>query len=298
MSASPDSLSTATPALSVKRLVYPLLAHPRAKQTLKWIVYSALIVNTFFYLGDDIVAFLSAVPEGTGFISVLFEFATTIDMVAWLGLVFLFELETYAISDAKWTPLLERTVRGLRFLCYALIGFAAVGYTVESLDTFDLRPVAGMQSMCEVADQGVYAQTRANEYPEITSESCAELSDGDAYYTFADELAIVSSADVPHLQLLYSMDIENAYIWILVVLLIELEVWMQSADRFGSRSLAVARRVKTGFYLVLVLNGIVWAWFQYWLYAWDAFLWIFGFWAIELNLAEWEQDRLEELQHA
>jgi hypothetical protein len=46
----------------------------------------------------------------------------------------------------------------------------------------------------------------------------------------------------------------------------------------------------------LIANGVVWAFGGYGLFAWDAFLWIFGFWAIELNLAEWELDRVQELE--
>jgi hypothetical protein len=42
----------------------------------------------------------------------------------------------------------------------------------------------------------------------------------------------------------------------------------------------------------------MWFFYGYALYTWDAFLWIFGFWAIELNLAEWEQERLKELSVA
>jgi hypothetical protein len=43
-------------------------------------------------------------------------------------------------------------------------------------------------------------------------------------------------------------------------------------------------------------NGIIWLFGSYYLYTWDAFLWIFGFWAIELNLAEWEIERVHELR--
>ena len=55
------------------------------------------------------------------------------------------------------------------------------------------------------------------------------------------------------------------------------------------------RLVKTFFYGVLIIDAVIWAATGYPIYAWDAFLWIFGFWAIELNLAEWEQERVEEL---
>jgi hypothetical protein len=43
---------------------------------------------------------------------------------------------------------------------------------------------------------------------------------------------------------------------------------------------------------------LIWLYYGYYTYTIDAFLWIFGFWAIELNLAEWEQERLEELSGA
>ena len=51
--------------------------------------------------------------------------------------------------------------------------------------------------------------------------------------------------------------------------------------------------MKTLFYLGLIGNGVIWAFDGYPQYAWDAFLWIFGFWALELNLAAWEQECLE-----
>ena len=46
---------------------------------------------------------------------------------------------------------------------------------------------------------------------------------------------------------------------------------------------------------MLIGNAITWGLNDYYLYAWDSFLWICGFWAIEFNLAYWEQERLKEL---
>jgi hypothetical protein len=92
------------------------------------------------------------------------------------------------------------------------------------------------------------------------------------------------------------VDICNAFVWLIVVILIEIEVWLQTIDRFSSPLLTATRQVKTLFYLVLMGNGIIWLFGSYYLYTWDAFLWIFGFWAIELNLAEWEIERVHELR--
>ena len=135
-------------------------------------------------------------------------------------------------------------------------------------------------------------------YVDITSANCKELSNDSEFYNISDEVSVVDASTLKHIQWMGWIDVDNAVIWILVVLLIELEVWLQAADRFSSLALTVARQTKTLFYLVLIVNGFIWAFTHYWLYAWDAFLWIFGFWAIELNLAEWEQERLQELKAA
>lgn len=287
---------TRTPLFSIKRLLYPLLAHPKAKQTLKWIVYSALIINTGFYFQDDYQSMVGALPDDASLIDFVFQFATTLDMIAWLGLVFLFELETYAIEDHDWNDWVGRLIHGLRVILYIMILNSAIGYTAEAMETFEPHEVEGISSMCDLADQGVYAQTSANEYPAITADNCESISDGAPYYTLSNEEAVVAAPVVPHLQFMGILDIINSYVWIIVVLLIEIEVFLQSNDRFGSRTLSVARQAKTILYLVLMNNCVLWLINDYYLYAWDSFLWIFGFWAIELNLAEWEKDRLEELQ--
>jgi hypothetical protein len=294
MNASP--VSRRPPVLSIKRFLYPLLGHPKTKQTLKWIVYSALVINTGFYFQDDYQSMVGALPDDASLLDFVFQFSTTIDMVAWLGLVFLLELETYTIEDHDWNDWVGRLIHGLRLICYLMILNSAVGYTAEALETFDPQIAEGVGSMCDIADQGIYAQTSANEYPEVTSENCAAISVGAPYYTLADEEAVVAAAVVPHLQYMGVLDIINAFVWIIVVLLIELEVFLQSNDRFSSRTLGIARQMKTGLYLILIANCVQWLVNNYYLYAWDSFLWIFGFWAIELNLAEWEKDRLEELQ--
>ena len=78
-------------------------------------------------------------------------------------------------------------------------------------------------------------------------------------------------------------------------MLIEVEVFLASRDRFQNRALNRVRVSKTFFYLVLIGVMLVWLFTGYYLYSWDAFLWIFGFWAIELNLAEWEQEHKKAL---
>lgn len=237
----------------------------------------------------------AALPPDASLDDYLTQFATSIDMIGWVGLVFLFELETYAVPDEKWSAWLATIIRGLRVVCYIMIAQAAYGYTVESMENYDTHLVDGLTDICQVADQGRSMQISTFEYVEITSANCESLSNDDTFYTLANEVSIIDETTLAHVQWQGWIDIDNAYIWLIVVLLIEVEIFMQNRDRFSTPSLNRIRIAKSFFYLILIGNMVIWLVTGYYLYAWDAFLWIFGFWAIELNLAEWEMDRKEEL---
>ena len=283
---------------TIKSFLIPLLTRPRIAQIIKYSVYSWLVVDFGLYVIDDYLAYRAALPENALLADILQQFSTSIDMAAWLGLVFLFELETYALPDEAfkgWTP---KVLHAARLICYISIGYAAFGFTAETLENYVVSEVIGVSNICELADQNIPLQTDVITYVDITSANCKELSNDSEFYYISDEVSVVDASTLKHIQWMGWIDVDNAVIWILVVLLIELEVWLQAADRFSSLALTVARQTKTLFYLVLIVNGFIWAFTHYWLYAWDAFLWIFGFWAIELNLAEWEQERLQELKAA
>lgn len=283
---------------TIKSFLIPLLTRPLIAKVIKYTVYSALIVDFGFYISDDYFAFKAALPENAPLADIFQQFSTTIDMAAWLGLVFLFELETYALPDEAFEGWIPKALHAARVICYVSIAYAAFGYTAETLENFEVSSVAGIDDVCQMADQGTSLQTDVITYVEITTENCAALSTDSEFFRISDEVSIIGGSTLEHVQWMGWIDIDNAYVWILVVLLIELEVWLQATDRFSSRALTVARQMKTFLYLLLIINGIIWAMTSYVLYAWDAFLWIFGFWAIELNLAEWEQERVQELKTA
>jgi len=273
-----------------------LLAHPKVAHTIKYIVYFGILFNLGRFAWDDYGAMHAALPDDASFGDYLTQFSTTIDMLGWVGLVFLFELETYSVPDEKWTVWLATIIRTLRFACYILIAQAAYGYTAEAIENYDTTLIDGLTNLCQAADQDMSLQISTFEYIEITSANCADLSGDDRFYRIANEVSIVDESTLPHLQYQGWIDIDNAYVWLIVVFLIEFEIFMQNHDRFSSPTLRKVRAVKTFFYVVLIANMFIWGFTGYYLYAWDAFLWIFGFWAIELNLAEWEKDRLNELE--
>lgn len=280
---------------TIKSLLIPLLTRPRVAQFIKWSVYSALLINFGVYVYDDTLAYMAALADDASWSDIFTQFSTSIDMTGWVGLVFLFELETYALPDDAFKPRVTRALHAGRVACYLLVFYAAYGYTAEALENYDATPIADIRSPCEVADTGVSLQIDSITYVEITSLNCAGLSDQSAFYRISDEVSIIDGPTLEHVRWQGWLDIVNAYVWLIVVLLIEIEVWLQSNDRFSGRTLVVVRQAKTFFYAVLTADMIIWGLSGYALYAWDAFLWIFGFWAIELNLAEWERDRKIEL---
>ena len=223
------------------------------------------------------------------------NFSTTIDIIGWFGLIILFEMETYALPDEAFTRRMVNLLRTGRAACYLLILYAAYGYTAEAMDAYVVTLVEGIDSLCQVAGQGIFVQLDQVRFEEVTAANCATLGSDSAFYNLDGEVALVGESLLPHLRLMGWLDILNAYVWIAVVALIEVEVWLQENDRFGSRSLLAVRLVKSLGYLVLIGNGVTWGVSGYYMWSWDAFLWIFGFWAIEFNLAYWEKLRVAEL---
>ena len=285
-------------SFTIKSLLVPLLTRPRVAQLVKWTVYLALIVNFGVYGYDDWMAYKSVLAPGAPWSDIFEQFATTIDMAAWLGLVFLFELETYALPDEAFKGWVTKTIHVVRIVCYVGIGYAAYGYTVNTLDYYGYVEVVGVSELCQIADQGRSLQLDSIEYEPITAGNCTSISAGAPYYQAAGEMSVIDTPTLDHAINLGWVDVTNAVVWLIVVFLIEIEIRMQTADRFGSRALKPVRVLKTIFYGELIINAIIWAGTGYPMYAWDAFLWIFGFWAIELNLAEWERERTQELAAA
>ncbi len=65
--------------------------HRRA-QAIKWTVYTLLLLNGSFYLVEEIQMAAHTLKHGASFLEWTEAFATTIDNLAWYGLLFMFEM--------------------------------------------------------------------------------------------------------------------------------------------------------------------------------------------------------------
>jgi len=210
--------------------------------------------------------------------------------------VFLLELETYILSDEVLESWLGKFLTFLRYMCFASIAYGAYGYTAEALDNYKAVPRADVSHLCDLAGTDVYLQTDSIEYSLITADNCDDISAGPPFYKIDTKVSVIDAPTLDKVQKIEWVNVVNAFVWLLVVFLIEVEIRLQWNDRFDSKWLSVVQQVKTVSYGVLWVCSAVWLFKGYTLYGLDGIVWIAGFWAIELNLAEWEKTRTEELR--
>ncbi len=74
----------------------------KIQQAIKWIVYTLLIINFFYYVFDDWNRALHTLTASSTLLDWTSEFATSIDESAWFFLLIMFELETYILEDETW----------------------------------------------------------------------------------------------------------------------------------------------------------------------------------------------------
>ncbi len=266
------------------------------QQAIKWTVYTLLIVNFGFYFLEDWDRAMHSLREGATLFEWSREFAVSIDELGWFALLFMFELDTYALSDKTLEGLTSYVIRGVRVICYVLLAHTIVAYTTDLIDIRDVKPVHEVSNLCDMTSQDV-SFVRNLEYSFVDQNNCATLTAETSLY-WVEEGAVVSDADGLALETsLLWVDLFEAGVWLLIVFLIEFIVWLQERGVTGGPILRGANYASTFLYLILLSMAAYWGWLSHWLYVWDELLWIGGFAAIEMNMSEWRGE-IDEEQHA
>lgn len=266
------------------------------QQLIKWTVYTLLIVNFGFYFLEDWDRAMHSLREGATLFEWSREFAVSIDELGWFALLFMFELDTYALSDETLEGLTAYVIRGVRVICYVLLAHTIVAYTTDLIDIRDVKPVHEVSDLCDMTSQEV-SFVRNLEYSVVDNNNCATLTAETSLY-WVEEGAVVSDADGLALETsLLWVDLFEAGVWLLIVFLIEFIVWLQERGVTSGPLLRSANYASTFLYLILLSMAAYWGWLSHWLYVWDELLWIGGFAAIEMNMSEWRGE-IDEEQHA
>ena len=265
----------------------------RIQQGVKWTVYTLLIVNFGFYIVDDWVRASHTLHDASTFLDLTREFATTIDESAWFLLLFMFELETYALDDAAWKGWVARVVHGVRIVCYVMVAHTIYAYANSVIDLQPTVPVEESANLCDLADADL-SYVYNLKYTAVTRESCNELSAASAFYRVGKDPVVTDMAGLELERELAWADLYEGIAWLLALLAIEVVVRLQDRGVTGGGVMKTANWSKNLLYLSILGVGVYWASLSHWLYLWDEILWIGGFMAIDMNLSEWRREMLHE----
>ncbi|MFC1695468.1 hypothetical protein ACFL1C_05015, partial [Pseudomonadota bacterium] len=132
-----------------------------------------------------------------------------------------------------------------------------------------------------------------DDYPPVDAVACASMQ-GQELLRMAG-LEIVGTREAfDAVWGLAVIDIINAGTWLVIVILLEVEVWMQLREGLTDRLMKLGKYLKTFFYSVLFIAAAYWGFEGSFLDFWDAFLWLVAFIFIELNIFQWHEELEEE----
>ena len=266
------------------------ISSSRLYQLFKYAVYALLTVNILlFYLEESAAAPLQY-PGGVGLDNFREAYAATIDTLAWVILLLMFELETWVLDDRHFTSTVRLSLHGLRAVCYITIVMAFTGYVDDMLFVSATTAFSGAGDLCALtAGEWSWAAT-FGEYVAITADNCANLSMAGELRQFEGLPVLVDAAGHTEIVRLAWVDVINAGVWLLVVLVLEIDVRLQEKNRFEGTALYASNAMKFLLYSILFLAAVYWGVKGDFVDFWDAFLWLVAFIFIEMNVFEWRAE--------
>ena len=270
----------------------------RVFQAFKYTVYVLLAMNVYWFFDEESSAATLQFANGIDFADLIEAFSATIDTAAWVVLLLMFELETYVLDDQQFTKAVTWSLHGLRALCYAFIVYAFYGYIANLTFFYETSALPGVTDICTLLPDSWSWAVTLDDYAQLTAANCAAFSDASVFYQFRDMLAVVDAQGLRDIRYLAWVDVINAGVWLLVVMILEVDVRLQERERYEGLALRLSNTAKFVLYSLLLLAAIYWGLKGDFIDFWDAFLWLVAFVFIELNVFEWRQEEQQALEAA
>ena len=270
----------------------------RIFQLFKYAVYALLTANIFIFFSEEWAASAHRFANGVALNEIIEGFAATIDTAAWVVLLLMFELETYVLEDRHFTRRVTLTLHGLRAFCYVFIVYAFYGYLSKLLFLLGSSPLAGVDDLCTLVDGRWAYAVDLDEYVVLTLENCGTLSGAVTFLQLPGLAAVADATGLSEIVRLAWVDVINSGVWLLVVIVLEVDVRLQEHDMLEGLFLRISNYSKFVLYAILFLAAVYWGIKGDFVDFWDAFLWLVAFVFIELNVFDWRQESLEERELA
>jgi hypothetical protein len=265
----------------------------------KYTIYCLLAFNVYLFFSEEYLASIEVFGDSLTLGHLTEAFSATIDTAAWVVLLLIFELETAVIPDEKLEGGLNWLLFALKAIAYGFIVWAFWGYAAKWGYLGNTQPFS-IDDVCSLVGQGFSWVEDLDQYPALDAASCAAHQSHVLWQISGTQ--IIGTVDaVKAIQNLALVDIINAADWLIIVVLLEVEVFMQLRDLLNKKRLFIFKFTKGMLYAVLFFCAIYWGFLGDLLDFWDAFLWLVAFIFIELNIFQWheeiEEEKLEEKIH-
>ena len=258
---------------------------------IKLVVYSLLLFNFVFYVRDDWVIAGHTLHSGSTFLQWASAYNTTIDESAWLLLLLLLEMETYLLAGRDLSRAYEIISLIIRLCCYVVLAHTPYAYAMTVYDLSQAPIIEGVTDLCQLAGQNLsYAHNLV--YTKITDGNCSELSSARQFFFNdpPDHLIVQDEMALALERRSALVDLVESITWLLILLSIEVVVWLQDKDITGGLLIKSANMAKVLLYSLLWFAIGYWIYLGHYMFAWDEFVWIVGFVAIEMNVVERRKD--------
>jgi len=270
----------------------------RVFQLFKYSVYALLTLNIYLFFSEEWAASAYRFSNGIDLSDIIEGFAASIDTAAWVVLLLMFELETYVLDDSHFTKRVTWTLHGLRAFCYIFIVYAFYGYLTKLIFLSGSGPLPSVSDICSLVDgQWAYA-VDFDEYEILTAANCGSFSTANSFLQYPGMFAVVDQTGLTDIIRLAWVDVINAAVWLLVVLVLEIDVRLQERHQLEGAVLYWSNASKYVLYSFLFLAAVYWGIKGDFVDFWDAFLWLLAFVFIELNVFEWRQESAESQDFA
>jgi len=261
----------------------------------KYAIYALLAYDAVLFFQQDLAASAVTFGDTVTWRNVTEAYSATFDTVAWVVLLLLFELETAIIPDHLLRGGLKWVLKGFAGICYFFIIYSFYGYIYKYGVVTDLVPFA-IDDVCSLIGTNFTYVLSLDEYLPLDQAVCTAMNGLPVLQLAGTDIIAVEPALGDTIALAI-VDVVNAGDWLIIVALLEIEVFLQLKDRLTSKMMFAAKYIKGFFYLILLGCAIYWGVKGSFLDFWDAFLWLLAFIFIELNIFQWHSETEEEREH-
>lgn len=251
-----------------------------------------LTYNAVLFFQQDLAASAETFGDMVTWRNVIEAYSATFDTAAWVLLLLLFELETAIIPDHLLKGRLKWVLKGLSGICYFFIVYSFYGYCYKYGVLTNLV-VFNIDDVCSLVGTDFTYVFELDDYLPLDKTVCNAMNGQAVMQVFGTKIIAVEPALGEAIRLAI-VDIVNAFTWLIIVVLLEVEVFLQLKEKLTSGLMSAAKYSKGFFYAVLFVCAAFWGIEGSFLDFWDAFLWLVAFIFIELNIFQWHTESEEE----